>query len=890
LFGWVPEFLDWLLGAAAWLVDQPVWAWDQLSLTVRATVVLATLGIALGFAIRKLRLRWLARSPRVQIIEFTWTGAEEKGRDGLWATSLFREQLSLLQTDPLDPLPERSPSAPLVDIVEGVSQGVTQKADFGKMAGRLFRAVWPAAAYEVWGTLRPLEEGKDRISVQLVDRARGNTTLVSDAFADNDWSSGARRAAMAVAGGLYPKIAKKHRGPWTGWRDAVPERLLSHYHEAQGHETKNRLAQAMDAYHCALREDPLNPELRLKIAMLQERLALDLDAWVTYLAIVDEVDRRAWKGHERQTRFVALYRLAILLGNGRIAGQWMETAAEPGRPTMRDTERARRRAELRTALEDDRMLTSGSPLGSRDARVSSSSAARLLDPMLPGRAARCEWVQETFPLLEEENGTVTERCRLIRRACGVAGESRGSAAQKRRIDEVLKLMSLRRLEDLDAWLSVLPPLWPRQWRSWLLCRPPLRQWLTRRILSRSVVRVSKRLARIQIAANLESRREAVAEIRKEHKVLTDAWPFPLPESASVRHHAQRLSVRRWWANRRGDSWQLHYNAACAVAAVLRPGSVWRNSADANGAAFEEGIGKDDIVEAAIDQLEQYAHRAGTDKVAAQADWVAFDDPDLDGLHETAAFQRWASHHIPRDLPDERPERSVDIEYYTARVLRDAARVFAKTWIERATGEEAGPAVTAAWWRTEADAWKRVAGACREHRSWRYRLEALEALKRWLEAHQKLDPIEFGHADRDETVASPEVTDGLFDEIAVLVGAPTDGARSPRRARATVLGWARSREIAMQALTENGSKSLTRGTRRSGGRQDAFKAARLWNQLADVLREELNRSPAAGNGGHPWIFLRPIRRELPRSPRWGYRSATAYVEVLKRRFAPRLGRG
>jgi hypothetical protein len=870
LFGWVTDVVGWLGGAAAWIVAQiPAAAW--------AVAVVIALGIVAGFAIRRVRLLWLMRSPRVQISEFTWTGKKDDERDGVWFTARFRDQLVMLQANPLDPLPERSPSTPLVDVVEGVSQGVSGKADVGKAAGRLFRAIWPVAAYEVWGTLRPLEDDECLISVQLIDRTRGNRSLVSASVLGRDWRRGARQAAMAVGGGLYPFVAKKHRGPWTRWSKPLPPELVNAYHKAQRLDEEDRLAEALNGYHEALLHDPLNPELRLKIAMLQERLALDLDAWVTYLAIVTETDRKAWVGAERRTRFVALYRLAVLLNNGRIATQWVEDATDGEQETEHDKERWKLRNELMISMERDPWLT-GRPSNGGRAGVSNASATELLS-CLPDRPSgemheRREWLRELL---------LTERI--------ADGSNRAKAARRERIEALLQVMSLRRLEELEDWLRATPPAllawrwhW-LQWREWCLHRPPLRQWLRRRDLSRSVIRVSQLFARIHIAASTERRRveagKSTADIRSEHRALTSAWPFPpagnwrrpFPPDGPRRALARWIAPRRRWANGRSDSWQLHYNAACAVASVLVDSSVLSNARrdDEESPALPGTITQEHVVRRAVYELEEYAHRAGTEKVGEQADWIAYDDPDLRGLHSQDAFKIWASHHLPLDLPEERPERSLNVERYTARMLKEAARVFADVWRERAEQHEPAATEVAAWWRVERDAWRRVAAVCREHRSWKQRLDALKALREWLRSQDKEGRIDFGHEARHRTVEAKPVTSDLFAEMAMLLG------KGPPRRRGlgptTALRWAERRSRRVERACDGKARlRRRRAPARWHERRQELKAARIWTRLADMLKGELNGEPAGRAAtGEPWASLKPVRKELSRSVGWTSRS-------------------
>ena len=864
----VVNSLSWASGID-WLADRLSSVGEIFTALVAPAVAAIAAAIAvtmLAMGFRRLCLRWRGRSPRVQITPFAWAAAGERDREAAWVTSLFREQLGALRLDPLDPLPERAPSAPLVEIVEGVGQGVGHGLDIGKAIGRFWRAVWPDAAYEVWGTLRPLEGGGGGISVQLVDRRRRNRTLISVVLNDTDWEQCARQAAMAVAGALYPQVRKRHKGPWTLWTEPVPRGLISDYHDAREHEEGNRLEQAMGAYHDALSRDPLNPNLRLRIAMLQERLALSLDAWVTYRAITDESDRDAWRGPDRRVRLLALYRLAILLGNARMAEQWVKRGGpDESDRNERDEERGKLREELTSALKGDRLFTTGErPRWSGPAAASSVGLLKeLRESEGQTKGKKGDWICEWFAP-QGTKGKNGKKC-------------------TRRIGEMLQIISLRHLEELDAWLRARPPWRPRQWRGWWLHRPPVKQWWRRREFASSAVRVSKLLIRIRIAASVECRLrptqqsgaeqlsssaidKAIDEVHEEHQELTRRWPFP--PVGFWRSTVHFLAPRRRWANGRSDARQLHYNAACAAASVLLDDSVLCNAKKEKreGSVLPGETTEDKIVRRAVDELEEYAHRAGSDQVAAQADWVAIDDPDLEGLAKRKEFKLWASHHLPRGLPDERPHRNIDINRYIARMVHRGACAFADSWRARANNDTASAEAVAGWWRAERVAWMKLREFCWERRSWCRRLDVLEALESWLQAAESSHRIDFGHEARDHTVASEKMTDGLFEEIAKLVGNEV----SPRKSTpATVLCWVHRRAEHVGAMYEAGTSKVgwrKRGLAAKNERKEALRVARIWTRLADVLEAELKGRSNGEAGEDPETLLQPIREELPRSIR------------------------
>jgi tetratricopeptide (TPR) repeat protein len=813
--------------------------------------VIAT--VALLRTVRWLVLLWHGRTPRVQISTFAWASSDGAERESTWVTSLFREQLAALRLDALDPLPERAPGAQLVQIVEGVGQGVSR--DVGAAAGRLFRAIWPDSAYEVWGTLRPREGGGGRISVQLIERRRGNRTLLSVALEDASWEEGAREAALAVAGALYPEVREGERGPWTLWPRSVPRQLMYDYHSARKFEESNQLEHALDAYHSALERDPLNPNLRLKIAMLQERMELYLDAWVTYGAIVDEKDSRAWRGPDRRVYLLALYRLAVMLSNGCVAAQWVKQAAiTDGEGFLRDREREELRRDLMLSLEADPTFEKHTIKHSCNEllveRAPRTISSRIKKASADGLMGVLRWLDHD----------VNEMGDALRPFIEV-GESERERARK--IEPVLQILGLRRLEELETALRRIPP--SRNWRAGWMRRASVMDMLTKRPeFGRGAVRTSQLLVRTRIAASLESivRRRAagpggfperdrwIKEIREGHRELTKRWPFP---PANIRRRILHwLAPRRRWENRREDAWQLHYNAACTTASILREESVVDNFVGEQAWVYPgklpralrplpKEVNSNAVARAAILELEEYAYRAGSARVAAQADWVAIDDPDLSGLRRTPEFALWASHHLPLEIPRGKASRRADVKRFTIRVVHQGARAFAASWRQRAGEVEPTAAELVAWWRTEAEVWQALGNACREHLSWKERLKWLQTLQTWLRETEKEDAVDFSYETRG--AAANTMSENLFEELAALAGVGvsangSDGDNDPDCTCA--LPWVDQRANQVRDAHEVGEERAdSEGILRlKEEREEALRAARAWTRLAEILELQL----------------------------------------------------
>jgi hypothetical protein len=835
----IERVLEWL-GAALTPVGQILRdIWPPVLAVIATVVLLRWLRNALLF--------WRGRTSRVQVSSFAWASSDSAQQEATWVTSLFREQLAALRLDALDPLPDRAPGAPLVEIVEGVGQGVGR--DFGAAAGRLYKAIVPDSAYEVWGSLRPRDDKGGRISIQLIERRRGNRTLLNVALDEATWEEGAREAAMAVAGALYPRVRKKDRGPWALWRKNVPQGLVKAYHDALGYEATNRFEYALAAFHRALNLDPLNPNLRLKIAMLQERLELDLDAWVTYEAIVDESNSRAWRGPNRRVYLLALYRLAILLTNRRTAAQWLKGAeVATGAGDQRDKERHERREELLMALERNPLFASH--------RVQ-------LPHKLPDSF---KWAVHSLISRAPSTFLIRVLRRIDAEACAGSalepfrGLADNKTEQKQRLEAGLQILGLRRLEELENALRI----WiPRRgtWREAWIRRPGLRQMFHPEF-SLAAVKTSKLLVRIRIATSLERRLESCPagsgaainrlgwfkEIRAGHRKLAKRWPFP---ARWWRQPGRWLVFWRPLANRRDDAWQLHYNAACTAASALGKDSAvqryteeeesgrWAQeienahaSPDIDLSPLPAGVRIEQIAHTAIDQLEEYAYRAGSNRVAAQADWVAFDDPDLSGLRGEPVFRLWASHHLPHAFSPGAPARKADVKRFTVRVMREGAGLFSVTWRERAAAPRPPAREVVEWWRAEAEIWEALGRACREHLSWEERLAWLRSLKARLDVDVLRDGINFSHEAR---AVADSMSEGLLPELAALAGSEGNGAGSRQ-----VLVWVNERTQHVCGAHEAGEERADgHGTlREKRERTEALRAARVWTRLAELLDEEL----------------------------------------------------
>jgi hypothetical protein len=805
--------------ALEWVDDRLPMVWTILT-EVFPVAVVAAMAVAGVWSTRQVIIRYRGRSPRVQITPFTWATATGEDQEALWITSLFREQLNELKLDSLDAIPDRAPGAPLVQIVEGVGQGVAHGLDVGRAIARLWRAAFPDSAYEVWATLRPLDSGSGgEIAVQLVDRAHGNRTLASVISRDADWENSARQAAMAVAGALYPRVANRHTGPWTQWDKAVPPRLIGLYHGALEHESANRLELALGAFREALAMDPLNPNLRIKIAMLEERLELHLDAWFTYRAIVDEDSRKLWKGPDRRVRLLALYRLAIHLSNREVADQWVEPDRRKQKDRVvdeHDHALTKLRDELILALECDPLL--GVDAGDHHPRIAKGQPAGLMAALLASR---------------QQDGTRNPDL-LHPFKCA----SEPSEERIRRIHEVLQIVSLRRLEELYAWQRVGPPVRGRKLgERWIHRRPLVRHLGRAPEFSRMAVRTSMRLVRIRIAASVHvaakelegtERLRIRKAVRKERGKLTRRWPFP--RTGAGQSIARFFRPRLRWIDRRSDAWQLHYNAACAVGSTLLPKSPW----------LSEPL-KRKFARRAVVELEEYAHRAGSERVAGQTDWLVFQDPDLAGLVKTAEFRVWAVPHLAFEVPKERPARDVEVRRYTALIVHRGALAFAKSWRDRAREGSVPITMAIDWWRREKEIWEQISTACRQRRSWRHRLTMLKEMERWSAGNGAV-AVDLAHEHRDRSASRKMVPHELFEQLVMRI---QGGEKLPSGSdeALSVQSWVNARVDDVEAAhNENprGYVSSPGAGLYGAEREAAIAAAQIWTRLAAIMELGLRR--------------------------------------------------
>ena len=260
----------------------------------------------------------------------------------------FRERLAAVHLQ----APEAFPAAPEAqDFLQLLTGAVRTPANvLGTIAG-LLTSTLPRSAYRVKGTLLQ-REGAEPFGVEVHIVTAPHFASPPLFFWAVSWDVAVERAAYAVAAYLLPRTKACRRPPWTGWQGIeLPRRLVGYGTRASEAARARHYDRALDLYFKALAEDPRNLELRLETGLVQEKLALWLDAFATYNDIVEIAKnspapfspgvrkRTAWRA-QRRIVLLARYRRAILLGFGeRLATRGAEPTT--GRGTTCAAESAR---------------------------------------------------------------------------------------------------------------------------------------------------------------------------------------------------------------------------------------------------------------------------------------------------------------------------------------------------------------------------------------------------------------------------------------------------------------------------------------------------------------------------------------------------------------------
>ncbi|MGZ6636461.1 MAG: hypothetical protein ACXVII_26490 [Solirubrobacteraceae bacterium] len=326
-----------------------------------AAVALVFGALVLGaLCLRQLTLLWLAWRPgSIHVSDFT-AGCTLTGATAEQLTMEFRRRLATLQLQSPTPVPGAPPASDFLDVLD---DGRAESRNILGTLVSLMRAAKPSYAYAVRGVLL---ERDDRFSqgvaievVRLPSEGVAATTVW-----DETWERALHRAADEATAAILPQT-RACRAPWGVWRGHVmPAELVHVYEEAVLLERERRYDEALERYYDALKADPMNMVLRLRLGQLQERLGLFLDAFATYVGMC-ATDKPAgvrqprvmYRGTGRRERRRALlsarYRRNVLLGGRVLAEQWRRLPEDPDRPTERELQRKRLRQCLRSHITSD---------------------------------------------------------------------------------------------------------------------------------------------------------------------------------------------------------------------------------------------------------------------------------------------------------------------------------------------------------------------------------------------------------------------------------------------------------------------------------------------------------------------------------------------------------
>lgn len=422
-----------------------------------------------------------------------------------------------------------------------------------------------------------------------------------------DWAAAAELAAHRVGAFIVVRSRLSRAGTWSGWHGLEMPPDLFHYTELGLRCLGgNRFEEAIGHFHHALKLDPKNPYLRIRLAQAQEQIGLYLDALAGYadvVAIERWHDRRLWQRinrlvddrtadgrprratrsvHGRNALLVARYRLvARLVGGSAISRTWERSVNEDD--DLRRTDnlvRARERIVLR------RRVT--------------------------------VWLKPYYDLYCMQMGFV----------------------------KPLPFLSFGRNPDLF-----------RHFLNFVGCAEVMHlvddyRWTSgRRRPGMPVTQTAIHVMRVWAPLHLD-----LAEISVPPKAWEDCrrppfrpplWP---PSPAEVDRRLQRVLRRKPSALR---EWQEHYNAACAVAVTLiPPGIIGKGS---------EGKQRETFAVNAVRHLERAISASDSRSVSTYAQWLSTGDEDLRHLRPTASFIDFLERYLPNPAPRlPRPDRLVPL--------------------------------------------------------------------------------------------------------------------------------------------------------------------------------------------------------------------------------------
>lgn len=667
-------------------------------------------GVWIAWCVRQIIFEVQAWRPGRIIVEQFKPAENAKDADVQRLTAAFRERLARSHLQSPAAVPALAPQGDFLDVLASTPMDPTQPLS---IVTGLLRASRPTHAYQVRGSLSKREGRAKPYGVTIhLERLPGKADPGVTLW-DTDWERAVASAADHASASIVPRT-RRCSSPWTAWRGYhLPAGLLNLYERAVELEEERRYDEALDSYFCALRKDPMNLALRLQIGYLQEKLALFMDAFDTYVRIlavarpgreghgpVASVDggagrhhhapelaltkadrsdpqRRYYRRAERRNReeilLAARYRHAILLGGTELPRQWCKESKD-------SPEREAERRTLRKRLAPSLAQTFGEALMSKHVEWVTRPVYLPRDkkdrPPKPPRTGRLR-----KPYIQRLRDPLTGRSDVVERLhdsdpASVLCEAKDGKA----LEELCVFASIHELVELR---SRLPRL-----------RPARQLPLSRAMVDLSGLCLVERLKHVHAARNGQG----------------PSKPDPVALLQSVRQ------IEGWRAFRR---YQEHYNAACAFSLPLLSDGRVLESREA-----------DLLVASAVKRLERAISCADSGFVATRRDWLLSDDPDLDGLRTQDDFKHFEATYFPSatDTCKRPPEQHIwEMSRYTLDLLSTTSGGFAKAWRNRKSVLEPEIEVRslADWCELETRAWGLMRDVTRNHRHWQTRVRLID---------------------------------------------------------------------------------------------------------------------------------------------------------------------
>ena len=309
-----------------------------------AAALAALAAILLAGCIRRARLRHLATLPGGIEVADLEVSSSVQGVDAKRLSLDLRRRMADLHLASAGPQPGIAPPTDFIDLVSSIDgKGIS-----GAVAG-LLRAAWPTNAYRMQATLVQ-RTGPQPYGVSVQVLMLPSSAMLPDTCWADTWDDAIARASNFAASYIIPRSRIGRGVPWGKWHGfALPPSLLDDFERAGSLARERRYDEALGFYYHALKQDPKNLHIRLRLGYIQEKLGYALGALATYEAMC-KLDERGALATVEVVR-LAKYRRAVLLGAAdRVVEQWTQADATPA--TFWDQRRAQIRELVRPAIRE----------------------------------------------------------------------------------------------------------------------------------------------------------------------------------------------------------------------------------------------------------------------------------------------------------------------------------------------------------------------------------------------------------------------------------------------------------------------------------------------------------------------------------------------------------